>query len=315
MNQRDLLEATTVQEIVPALKKIGKYGGREATSAGVIIKGELRDVVAGLPGRFAEIQKAAEAGLKGAGESEKVFKDAIEALNDLSKSTEQQIVELSKQVGTTGTANLDVVQAQIRFQIKLQRVTGLLKTQITTAANLIRLGIPVDFGATEASPAQVAAATAMADDQGGVAVPVAKDKAAGGSEGPPEKTAEFKAQLLKAYLAHRPEIKRRILAALRASGKRTATFTDDDPKQGLRDIRESKWWDCLTNSGADPYDDPEAGVSVDPKADAVNRDQALDEIDQFERLSAAIPCPFFEELRKAELAKFEAHGTPKAAAQ
>jgi hypothetical protein len=127
-------------------------------------------------------------------------------------------------------------------------------------------------------------------------------------------TDEFENKLfINIYQAHRPEIRRKILAAVRKAGSKT---------QSAGASPESKWWDCLMTDGAamdtardsgddsltgGPFFDKQAGIYADPKKARVSNEEALQEISEFQHVSP--PCPFFKELHDSELKKQIAKAT------
>lgn len=126
-----------------------------------------------------------------------------------------------------------------------------------------------------------------------------------------EATARFNStEFPKVYIRHRPDLRTKILTAMRKAGGKAVEIKD---LHADARTNESRWWDCLTpdmnsptppDTGGDsltdaPFFDKQAGIYVYPVKARVSVEEAATELAEFARVRP--PCPFVKAMHDAAL--------------
>lgn len=125
-------------DVIPTLKKIGKYGSREGSSAAEVLK--VAEELAGIQ-RWAEQnmgKQVAEA------ETAEVVKRALTACETLHKDLEANLAKLARGAGLEG-AGAEEIQQQIVFSLQLQRTIEQTRDLLRTAGRVIAQGTDPGF--------------------------------------------------------------------------------------------------------------------------------------------------------------------------
>jgi hypothetical protein len=136
-----LEKATTPEDIAGAIKKVGKYGGREAgTAAEFTGTAELE----ALTQTFEKLQKRAELGAVTAeleAQASTSIQQAYKALDTLSRDVEANLATWAQEAGMAAGEELAAIQARIiwgmRFKVALQGA----KRQYSALGRVLKLGL------------------------------------------------------------------------------------------------------------------------------------------------------------------------------
>jgi hypothetical protein len=136
-----LEKATKPEDIAGAIKKVGKYGGRQAGTAAEFTGTAELDA---LTQTFKELQKRAESGAVTAelqAQATTTIQEAHKALDTLARDVEANLAKWAQEAGMATGEELSAIQARIIWGMRFKVAVQGAKRQYATLGRMLKLGL------------------------------------------------------------------------------------------------------------------------------------------------------------------------------